>query len=116
MAVNQAVVDRVRDILLPLAATNGAECEEKQMFGSPCFIVSGHMCCCVNKDGLLVRVGRDGMDKALSEANVEPMKMRGRQMSGFVIVAPEGFATASRLKKWVQRGMSAADAASLTQT
>jgi TfoX N-terminal domain len=112
MAVDQAVVDRVRDVLLPLAAAGGAACEEKRMFGSLCFMVSGRMCCCVSKDGLLVRVGRDGMDEALAEANVEPMRMRGRQMSGFVIVAPEGFATASRLKQWVRRGLSAAEAAS----
>ena len=112
MALDQAVVDRVRGILLPLAAENGTDCEEKRMFGSLCFMVGGRMCCCVNKDGLLVRVGRNGMDKALSEPNVEPMQMRGRQMSGFVIVAPDGFATASALKKWLRRGMSAASTAS----
>ncbi len=112
MAVDQAVVDRVRDVLLPLAAAGGADCEEKRMFGSLCFMVSGRMCCCVNKEGLLVRVGRDGMDEALAEANVEPMQMRGRRMSGFVIVTPEGFATAAQLRKWVRRGMSAAEAAS----
>jgi TfoX N-terminal domain len=112
MTVDQAVVDRVRDVLQPLAAAGGADCEEKRMFGSLCFMVSGSMCCCVSKEGLLVRVGRDGMDEALAEANVEPMQMRGRRMSGFVIVAPEGFATASQLRKWVVRGMSAAKAAS----
>jgi len=84
MAVDQAAVDRVRDVLLPLAAASGADCEEKRMFGSLCFMVGGSMCCCVNKDRLLVRVGRDGIEQALSEANVEPMEMGGRQMSGFV--------------------------------
>ena len=112
MPVDQAVVDRVRSVLLPLAAAAGADCEERRMFGSLCFLVGGRMCCCVNKDGLLVRVGRRGMDEALADANVEPMHMRGRQMSGFVIVSPAGFATASRLKKWVRRGMSAAEAES----
>ncbi len=112
MAPDRAVVDRVRNVLRPLAAARGADCDEKRMFGSQCFMVGGRICCCVNEEGLLVRVGRDhGMNEALAEANVKPMYMGGRQMSGFVIVAPEGFATASGLRKWVRRGISAAEAA-----
>ena len=36
-------------------------------------------------------------------------------MSGFVIVAPEGFAAASKLKKWVRRGMSAGSSIFMTK-
>jgi hypothetical protein len=33
------------------------------------------------------------------------MEMRGRTMTGFVRVAPEGYRTDAALKKWVRRGV-----------
>lgn len=110
MAVDPHVVDRVREVLFPLAATDGDDCVEKRMFGGLCFLIGGRMSLCVTKDGLLVRVVRDGMDEALSLTHVRPMEMRGRRVSGFVRVAPDGFATQTALRTWVQRGMSAAKA------
>ena len=41
----------------------------------------------------------------LGEPHVEPMEMRGRVMTGFVRVAPEGYRTDAELKKWVKRGV-----------
>lgn len=81
------------------------------MFGSLCFLIDGRIGLCVTRDGLMVRVGRDGLDEALSLSHVTPMEMRGRRMSGFVRVAPAGFGTESALRMWAQRGLSAAKAA-----
>ena len=108
MAIEPATAVRVRKVLLALTDRAGAELGEKPTFGSLCFTVDGRMCCAVNPRGLLVRVGRDGVDRALAEANVGPMEMAGRTMSGFVLVAPEGFATAADLRKWATRGIAAA--------
>jgi hypothetical protein len=38
------------------------------------------------------------------------MKMGGRIMRGFVRVAPDGYRTDAALKKWIARGVIAADA------
>jgi hypothetical protein len=34
------------------------------------------------------------------------MEMRGRVMTGFVRIAPEGFCTDAALKRWVERGVA----------
>jgi hypothetical protein len=112
VAIEQATAERVRKAVLALANRAGADPAEKTMFGSLCFTVDGRICCAVNpRGGLLVRVGRDGMDRALTDANVYPMEMAGRRMSGFVLVAPEGFATAASLRKWATCGIAAASRA-----
>jgi len=41
----------------------------------------------------------------LSEPHAGPMEMRGRIMSGFVRVAPDGYRTEAGLKKWLTRAV-----------
>jgi hypothetical protein len=62
------------------------------------------------KGGLLVRVEIEAMDRVLLEPHVAPMEMGGRVMRGFARVAPEGYRTDAALKKWIERGVNAADA------
>jgi hypothetical protein len=79
---------------------------EKKMMGGLCFMVGGNMCCSVSgKGGILVRVGPDAHPSVLGEPHVQPMEMRGRIMTGFVRIAPEGYGTGAALKKWIQRGL-----------
>jgi TfoX/Sxy family transcriptional regulator of competence genes len=79
---------------------------ERRMMGGLVFMVGGNMCVVVSgRGGLMVRVGADLQPKALEEPHVKPMTMRGRTMTGFVRVAPEGYRTAADLRKWVQRGL-----------
>jgi TfoX N-terminal domain len=79
---------------------------EKKMMGGLCFMVGGNMCCSVSgKGGILVRVGPDAHPSVLGEPHVQPMEMRGRMMTGFVRIAPEGYGTDAGLKKWIQRGL-----------
>lgn len=108
MPFDERVVDRVRRILVPLVLEEGAEITEKKMFGGLCFMVNERICCSVTQRGLLVRVGRVGMDSALQRAHVAPMEMKGRRMTGFVVVAPEGIASARDLRSWLRRGLGAA--------
>jgi len=64
------------------------------------------MCCSVSgKGGMLVRVGPEAHPSVLGEPHVQPMEMRGRMMTGFVRVAPEGYRTEAGLKKWLKRGV-----------
>ena len=84
---------------------------EKKLMGGLCFMVKGSMSCSVSgRGGLLVRVDIEAMDRVLLEPHVNPMEMGGRVMRGFVRVAPEGYRTEAGLKKWVERGVNAAEA------
>jgi hypothetical protein len=101
MAYDEETAERVRKLL-----SGEKDVVAKKMMGSLCFMVNGSMCCAVSgRGGLLVRVGPEGQARALAEPHVEPMEMRGRIMTGFVRVAPEGYRTAAALKKWVERGV-----------
>ena len=102
MAYDEETAERVRKLLSGRRDVVG-----KKMMGGLCFMVNGRMCCVVSgKGGLLVRVGPEAFARALAEPHAEPMEMRGRVMTGFVRVAPEGFRTDSMLKKWVERGLA----------
>ena len=106
MAYDEKTVARVRTAL-----SGRRDVVEKKLMGGLCFMVPGGMCCSVSgKGGLLVRVDIEAMDRLLPEPHVKPMKMGGRVMRGFVRVAPEGYRTDAALKKWIDRGIVAADA------
>jgi TfoX/Sxy family transcriptional regulator of competence genes len=107
MAYDDKTAARVREVL---SGRRGVA--EKTLMGGLCFMVQGSMCCSVSgRGGLLVRVGKEAHERILAEPHVAPMEMRGRVMTGFVRVAPEGYRTGAALKKWVERGIAAASAA-----
>jgi TfoX/Sxy family transcriptional regulator of competence genes len=102
MAYDEETAEQVRKLL-----SGRRDVVAKKMMGGLCFMVGGSMCCVVSgKGGLLVRVGPDGFARALAEPHVAPMEMRGRIMTGFVRVAPEGYRTDAALKTWVERGIA----------
>src|SRR5260370_4958043 len=106
MAYDEKTAGRVRKLL-----SIQPDVVEKKMMGGLCFMVKGRMCCSVSgKGGLLIRVGPDAQQLMLGEAHVQPMEMRGRMMTGFVRVAPEGYQTEAELKKWVKRAVEFAAA------
>ena len=107
MAYDEKTAERVRDAL---SGRRGVV--EKKLMGGLCFMVDGAMCCSVSgRGGLLIRVAADAREQALAEPHVAPMEMRGRIMTGFVRVAPEGYRTAATLRKWIEHGVAAAASA-----
>jgi TfoX/Sxy family transcriptional regulator of competence genes len=101
MAYDEKTAERVRQVF---AARR--DVVEKKMMGGLCFMVNGAMCCSVSgQGGLLIRVGPQAHEQALREPHVKPMEMRGRTMTGFVRVAPDGYRTDAALKKWLERGL-----------
>ena len=79
---------------------------ERKMMGGLVFMVNGNMCVTASgRGGILVRVGPDAQKRVLKEPHVQPMRMAGRSMTGFVRVLPEGYRTAAALRKWVKRGL-----------
>ena len=78
---------------------------EKKMFGGIGFLLHGNMACGVHKDYLIVRVGPDNYQQALSLPNTRPFDMTGKPMSGWIMVEPKGFKTDVQLKTWIGTGI-----------
>jgi TfoX/Sxy family transcriptional regulator of competence genes len=101
MAYDETTASRVRKLL-----ADQRHVAEKKMMGGLCFMVDNTMCCTVSgRGGMLVRVGPEVHARMLLEPHASPMEMRGRIMTGFVRVAPEGYQSDSDLKRWVRRGL-----------
>ena len=103
MAYDEQLAARVRTLL-----ANRTDVSERKMFGGLTFMVSGHMCCGVNRDELIVRLDPDGEDDALAKPHARPMDFTGRPMRGFVTVKPDGLEGA-QLNRWVQEAVARAE-------
>jgi hypothetical protein len=101
MAVEAKTAERVRVLL-----SGRSDVVEKRMVGGLSFLVGGSMCCGVTATGLMVRVGPEGVERALAESHTRPMEIGGRALRGFVLVEPAGYRTAAALKRWVGRGLA----------
>ena len=105
MAYSEDLADRVRTLL---AARSGVR--EQKMFGGLCFMLHGNMACGVLGSELVVRVGKENLDDALSQDYSRPFDMTGRPMRSFVYVSADGLATDEALAKWAGRGIAYAEA------
>ncbi len=68
-------------------------------------MVGGHMCCGINGGDLMVRVGPDRHDSALSRPHARPMDFTGKPMKGIVYVNSDGLAAEAQLGWWVDMGL-----------
>jgi hypothetical protein len=97
MPYNEALAERVRHLL-----QHETGFEAKNMFGGICFMLNGHMCCGVERDNLMLRLG-DGAGAALSEPGARPMDFTGKPMRGMIFVGLEGYSSERSLRNWVSR-------------
>lgn len=100
MAVNDKLVQRIRDVL-----NERTDVEEKRMFGGVAFMVSGHMCCGPLENDLMVRVGPDQYETALKRKHATTMEFTGKPMRGFVTVNASGLTTKRDLSRWIGLGL-----------
>ena len=101
MPYDERLAARVRDVL-----SARDDVGEKRMFGGLTFMVGGHMCCGVLDERLVLRLGPEGTDDALSEPFTRPMDFTGRPAIGFVYVEQEGVRTGRALRTWVGRAVA----------
>jgi TfoX/Sxy family transcriptional regulator of competence genes len=99
MAFDEALAERIRDVLAPRA-----EVSERKMFGGIAFLVSGNMAVGLVGDDLMVRLAPDDAERALAEPNTRPMDFTGRPMKGMVFVDSAGTAADDDLASWVDAG------------
>lgn len=102
MAYDQEIAGRLRALL---SGEKGIT--ERAMFGGLAFLVDGNMAVTVSgQGGLLVRVNPEDVEALLREDSVEPAVMRGREMRGWLRVAPESLHTPGHLEHWAGRALS----------
>jgi TfoX/Sxy family transcriptional regulator of competence genes len=99
MAFDEALADRVRDLLEPRA-----DVSEQRMFGGIAFMIAGNMAVGVINDDLMIRLGPTDAERALAEPHTRPMDFTGTPSKGTVYVAPDGTATDEDLGPWVDAG------------
>ena len=101
MAYDEALAERIRGLLKRRRGVS-----ERKMFGGLAFLVSGNMACGVVGKELMVRVGSDAYEEALSQRHVREMDFTGRPLRGMVYVAARGIRSDADLKAWVDRGVA----------
>jgi len=77
--------------------------DRKKMFGGICRLIKGNMFCGVYKDYLILRLGEETAEKALSLTHTKPFDITGKPMKGWVMVAQDGFKTDDVLKDWLNQ-------------
>ena len=97
MAFSEPLAQRIRQRL-----GRRKNVEEKKMFGGVGFLLNGNMLVGVWKDSLIVRIGSDGYDDALTEPHVRPFDITGKAMKGWLLVEPEGVEGDDQLAGWIQ--------------
>ena len=100
MAYDEHLAERIRDVI-----GEDAGIDEKKMFGGLAVLLDGNMAVGVSGEELMVRVGIDDFDEALTNEGVRPFDMSGKRMNGWILVGGEGIAEDSELAHWVSVGM-----------
>lgn len=100
MAYDEGLATRVRDVL-----GDRPGLAEKKMFGGLAFLIGGNMAVAASgQGGALVRVDPARSDGIVATTNARLMEMRGRQMQGWLRVAPDDLRTKRQLARWVSLG------------
>ncbi len=82
---------------------------EQRMFGGLAFLINGNLAIAASgQGGVLVRVDSADSDRLVSSTKAELAVMGGREMRGWLRVAPEHLRTKRQLAPWVQRGVAQA--------
>ena len=99
MSYDERLAGRVRRAL-----ADRRNVSEKRMFGGLTFLISGNTCCGIVGDELMVRVGADQYEGALSRRHARKMDFTGRPLKGYVYVARGGLGSGKALRSWVDKG------------
>ena len=104
MAYDEGLADRVRGVFEGKPGVR-----EQKMFGCLAFMLDGNMACGVHGGELIVRVGRDNFEDAMSRPYTRPFDLTGRLIRGFVLVYADGVAGCDGLSDWVKWGIAYAE-------
>jgi TfoX/Sxy family transcriptional regulator of competence genes len=103
MPYSQALAQRIRSEIEGLPGL-----VEKKMFGGTSFMLNGNMACGVIRDELIVRVGVERYDEALTNPQARPFAMTGKPMAGWVVISPDGLEDPQEFREWIRWGVDCA--------
>lgn len=101
MAYDEQLEERIRAIL-----PDEPSIVSKKVFGGLAFMLDGNMAVGVSSDELMVRVGTDAFDDAVTADGVRPFDMSGKRMNGWILVSDEAIAEEVDLGRWIDVGMA----------
>lgn len=100
MPYEERLAERIRAVL-----SGWSGVEERRMFGGIAFLLRGNMCCGVTNDLLVLWLGTQGAELALSARHTREMDFTGKPMKGMVYVEPEGSRTEAELRGWLEQAV-----------
>jgi hypothetical protein len=101
VAYDEELANRVRE-----AVQQESGLTERPMFGGLAFLINGNLALSVSgRGGLLLRVDPAESESLLGGPGVAPFVMRGREMDGWLHVAPTAVDTDAELARWVRHGL-----------
>ncbi|MCC3778826.1 TfoX/Sxy family protein [Streptomyces sp. UNOB3_S3] len=80
MAYDEVLAGRLKERLEPEGVT------AKKMFAGLTFLLQGNALANLYDEGLMVRVGKEGMDEALARPGAQPLVIRGKEQRGWVLL------------------------------
>lgn len=102
MAYDEVLAQRIHEVLEGVPGVTS-----RKMFGGLGFMVEGHMAVAAGSSGALMVRADPGDGEAWTDGEtVNPMEMRGRPVSGWLLVSSEGLADDDQLQLWVDRGVA----------
>lgn len=100
MAFDELLAQRIREVVAQVPGFT-----EKKMFGGVGYMLNGNMACGVNGSDLIVRVGPERYEQALTLPASKPFDMTGRPMRGWITVSAEDLLDDTDLEQWVRQGI-----------
>ncbi|MFN8195126.1 MAG: TfoX/Sxy family protein [Nocardioidaceae bacterium] len=102
MAYDEQLAQRLRDHL-----DGEAGLTERAMFGGLAFLIGGNMAVAASgQGGLMLRVGPGQGEALLAEPHVEPVVMRGREMTGWLRIDLPALESGDDLARWADLGVA----------
>jgi TfoX/Sxy family transcriptional regulator of competence genes len=100
VAYDEELAHRLRELIGSEAGVT-----EQKMFGGLAFLINGNMAVAASgQGGLLLRVDPEETNALAARPHARPFEMRGRELTGWLRVDPEGVRTKRQLESWVRRG------------
>ncbi|WP_433579114.1 TfoX/Sxy family protein [Nocardia brasiliensis] len=96
MAYDEVLADRISERLTPRGVS------AKKMFAGLTFLWQDNALVNLYDEGLMVRIGPDGMAEALARPGATQLLFRGKPQNGWVLVA-EGSLDDDALDDWLER-------------
>lgn len=102
MSIDEDLADRLR---AALSFQDGVS--EKRMFGALAFLVNGHMSVAANRNGaMMLRVDPELGRTLLDRPGIQPFKMGGRGMSGWLLAEAEATDAPEQFQELVDHSLA----------